>query len=372
MANGLINARQYGGPDEIVEDPSTQSQRLQAPDTGNIIEDTTTPAYQPTQSTPLPTSADLAPADRNIAAEQNWIKKLQDIANRDFTDPNEREDYLERAIRYTRNNIAMQQSANRQILQHDRDSIDKVIDDYKFFQGRGPRNDYEAYQINPGWADMKALAVQHKPELAKYIADSFASNSRMDVPETTERTNKFENLLRIVTKAQQGDPSVDRWRVQQKVGEDLPGYDLSKRQQGIIKHELGVLKSQKDIDNQTGHYMQVVGGMLNDAGIPANSPLVEQLKGALTYELKQHQRTKEDPGAPIDDNDVRSITAGLLRHRASTGYYESIFGTLPRFQVPDGWFTEENRQQFFEQYKREPIAEDIYAKYLQWKANQAR
>jgi hypothetical protein len=189
----------------------------------------------------------------------------------------------------------------------------------------------------------------------------------MDVPETSERASRFQQAYGLIQSALQGDPNVDKWEVLKKV--DPAQLDLSKRQVGILHHELGALKSQKEIDNQMSHYMQVASGLLNEAHIPAtNDRLINQFKGALAYELKQHQRQSANPEAPIDDDNVLSITAGLIRDKA-THWWQ---GADRAFMVPDGWFTDENRQQFVNKFHREPIPEDIYRLYQMDKANNAR
>jgi hypothetical protein len=361
MANGLISAGVYGGPQEaIVEDPNATP--LPQPSSTIPVE-----ADEPTAA---PTPADVAPvSDRNIAEEQNWMKELQDYAASKYDNENEREKFIERASRYTRNNIAVSRFANKQILSNDRDSLDKILYNYDQFQGRGPRNDYEANQINPAWPAMRQLALSHYPAMQKYIDGVFTHNSKVDVPETSERTARFNQAYGLVDKAARGDPSVDKWEVLKQVGDNLPLMDLSRRQTGILRHDLSALKSQKDIDNQMHRYMQVASGLLNEAHIAStNDKQMNQFQGALAYELKRFQRMRKDPQAPLDDNDVLSITARLIRDR-STHFWQSPDRD---FMVPDGWFTEENRDQFFQQFHREATPEDIYTLYQTHKANNAR
>src|SRR6516164_7141924 len=153
MANGLVSAGVYGGPQEaIVDDPNAMPvQQDQA----------TVPVADEGPTYSVPTPAEVAPvADRNIAEENNWMQELQTYAQK-FTNENEREKFIERASKYTRNNIAMQKASNRMILQNDRDSTDKVLFNYDKFQGRGPKNDYEASQINPAWPAMRQMALDH-------------------------------------------------------------------------------------------------------------------------------------------------------------------------------------------------------------------
>jgi hypothetical protein len=302
------------------------------------------------------------------------MRKLQDYANQTYPDANEREKFLDRAARYTRNNIAMQRNANKVILQNDQDSLNRVLFNYDQFQGRGPRNDYEATQVNPAWPAMRQLALDHdQGRFQKQIDGAFAHNSRMDVPETTERTARFNQAYGLIQNALQGQPNVDKWEVLKKV--DPAQLDLSKRQVVILHHELSTLKSQKEIDNQMAHYMQVSSGLLNEAHIPAsNDRLINQFKGALAYELKQFQHNRKDPEAPIDDNDVLRITAGLIRDRTAGTWssWNPLADPDRAFMVPQGWFTDENRQQFVNKFHREPIPEDIYRLYQTYKASNAR
>lgn len=365
MANGLISAAQYGGAQEdVVEAPQAPAP---APEATLPFQDEPEPQIR------IPTAADVAPdPTRNIAEEQNWMKELNDYANTQYQNENEREKFIERASRYTRNNIAFQKAANQQILLSDKASIDKVLFDQNKFQGRGPRNDYEASLVNPGWAAMRQITLDHKPAMQEYIDNVFAHNSKMDVPPTTERDARFKQIYNMIISAQAGDPQLDKNKILDQV--NPAGYDLTHDQVRQLRHELGVLKSQKDINNQLGHYMSVVGNMVNLAGIPATSPLIEQLKGAILYEVKDRQRKQEDPGAPIDDEQVRSITADLLRYNPNqwpTGM-QWMHDPGRRFEVPEDWLTDENRDQLRQELHREPLPEDIYAKYKQWKIKQAK
>ena len=366
MANGLVSAARYGGPSEaIVEDPNATP--LPQPSSEIPVEEEPQQVY-------VPTPAEVAPQpDRNLAEENNWMKDLQDYATQKYPDENEREKFIERASKYTRNNIAIARSSNRLMMQNDMDQVDKVLFNYDKFGGRGPRNDYEAAQINPAWPAMRQLALDHNQgPMQKHIDGAFSHNNKMDVPETSERRSRFEQAYGLIQGALQGQPDIDKWEVLNKV--DPAQLDLSKRQVGILRHELSSLKSQKEIDNQMAHYTQVAGGLLNEAHIASNNDrLMNQFKGALAYELKQFQRTRKDPEAPIDDNDVLRITAGLIRDR-STGIsqYNPFADPDRAFMVPQGWFTEENRQQFVNRFHREPIPEDIYRLYHTYKANQAQ
>ena len=361
MANGLVSAGVYGGPQEaLVDDPNAAPVR-QAQATVPVTDE------EPTYSVPTP--ADVAPdPSRNIAEESNWMQELQTYAQK-FTNENEREKFIERASKYTRNNIAMQKASNNLILQHDRDALDRVLYDTSVFQGRGPRNDQEATQVNPAWPAMSQMALDHsKNEMQKRIDAAFKHNSNVNVPFTTQREGRFNEAMDLITKAATGDPKVDKQKVLMQL--DPSQLDLDKYHTDILRHELGALKSQKEIDNQMGHYMTVAGSMLDEAHIFNNNPKqLNQLKGALAFELKELRRRSADPMAPIDDNDVLSTVARLIRDKNAANW----FGSSDRgFEVPDDFMTDENRQDFVTKYHREPIPEDWYRLYHNWKVNQAR
>src|SRR6516165_10079994 len=120
MANGLVSAARYGGPSEaIVEDPNATP--LPQPSSEIPVEEEPQQVY-------VPTPAEVAPQpDRNLAEENNWMKDLQDYATQKYPDENEREKFIERASKYTRNNIAIARSSNRLMMQNDMDQVDKVL-----------------------------------------------------------------------------------------------------------------------------------------------------------------------------------------------------------------------------------------------------
>jgi hypothetical protein len=363
MANGLISAGVYGGPqDTIVEDP--ESRTIQQPDQrGTIpIADDTPSIDQPY----VPSSADVAPPQRDLAAENNWMKRLQDYAAQKYSDPNEREEFIEGAARYTRNNIAMQRNANREILLRDKDALNHVLFDTQKFQGRGPRNDEEATQVNPGWGAMSQMALDHDKSVQKYIDTAFKHNSNVDPPPTTDRKARYDQATALIDRALRGYAGVDRYEVLSKV--NPAAMDLPKIWTQDLHSKLTDLRRQRNIDNTMNTYIGWAQPMLNRAHILAtDDDKMLQFEGALSRELKNLQGTSKDPEAPLTREQVYQTTSELLRKEQ---YGRGPFGgsTVFEFEVPKGYMTPERISKFQKAFGHLPSPQEIYQAYSTHKA----
>jgi hypothetical protein len=367
MANGLISAARYGGPAEaIVEDPGIAP--VQTAQADQSIVDDSTPSYEPTSTPYVPTVASVAPQSRDLDEENNWMADLEKYANQRYPgDENQamRDKFIEMTARKTRNNIAMQRSANQQILIHDKNSLNQILMDEKQFQGRGPRNDYEATQINNAWPAMRSLAEDHDKSVTKYIDGMFDQNTKMNVPPTSDRKDRFDQAMGLINRAMRLDPSVDRYEVIRKLGAALPNMDLPKDWTKQVHEGLQGLMKQRQVDIHMGQYLTWAEPLLSKAHILSTDiDRRIQFEGALAHDLKLTQSTSKDPEAPLTPEDVFRVTQNLLI-KESTGKW---MGTAYEFEVPKGYMTPDRIAKFKKATGFDPTPQNIYDLWSMHKA----
>jgi hypothetical protein len=357
----LISAARYGGPQEsIVEDPGEAPVQTAQ---GTILTDE--PGYEPQPY--VPTAADVAPdPQRNITEEQNWMKDLQEYAKK-YPEGPQRDTFIGMTMRNMRNSIAAVKNSNNLILQQDREALDKVLYDTSKFEGRGPRNDQEATQINPAWPAMSQLALDHsKNEIQKRIDAAFKHNSTVDVPPTAARTARYDQASALIDRAMRGYAGVDKYEVLRQV--NPAALDLTKFQTKDLHDKLIQLNKQRNIDNTMNTYIGWAQPMLNRAHILAtNDDKMLQFEGALSRELKNLKSTSKDPEAPLTREEVYQVTSQLLQKEQ---YSRGPFGgsTVFEFEVPKGYMTPERISKFQTKFGHLPTPQDIYDLYSAHKA----
>lgn len=137
-------------------------------------------------------SSDVQPYKPDIQ-DFTWMDRVLEEANK-YSDPKEREYFIQKTARTVRNNIAMQAAAVRQQQQTNRTQIDQVLIPPIQATGTGPRSIDEALKVDPDFNNRLDLARKYDPKIDQYVQSVFKKNIANDNMDTPERRQNYETL----------------------------------------------------------------------------------------------------------------------------------------------------------------------------------